>query len=204
MRKSLTIILCLFVSYSLIAQEPTVKQKEVGLVFSNFDSFGLTFKTGSEKSLWRFNTLLISGANMDNASDSVSDNQSNMGFSIEIGKEYRKHIIDNLEMRLGADLSFRYSQSKYDYEDKTVDGYDRLVERTTYHPGINLVFGFNYVIKDNIVLGAELLPSFNYTTGTSVEKTDWKNNSEEVKTDISGFNYGLRNTYARLSVSYRF
>jgi hypothetical protein len=203
MRKSLLILLCLSMSYSLMAQE-TVKQKEIGLVFSNLDNFGLTYKTGTDKSLWRFNTIFISGNNMDENSDSLVNKQSNMGFGVKIGKEYRKNIVDNLEMRFGADLSFRYSQYKSDYDDKTVDDYDRLNERTTYQPGINLVFGFNYLLGENILIGAELLPSFTYTTGESVEKRYYSNDGEEIKSDISGFNYGLSNTSVLLSLAYRF
>ena len=190
-------------SYFLMAQE-AVKQKEIGLVFGNLDNFGLTFKTGNNKSLWRFNTLIISGASMDNTADSIENKQNSTGFGVKVGKEYRKNIVNNLELRFGADLSFRYAQSKNEYSDKTVNDSDRLSERITYQPGINLVFGFNYVINENIVLGAEVLPSFNYVLGTSVEKSPWNNNGEEIKSDISGFNYGLSNTSALLSIAYRF
>lgn len=203
MRKSLLILFCLSVSYFLMAQE-TVKQKEIGLVFSNLDNFGLSFKTGTNKSLWRFNTLFITGNNVGYTADSLVDKQSNTGFSVKIGKEYRKNIIDNLEMRFGADLSFRYYQNKSDYDDKTVDDYDRSNERTTYQPGINLVFGFNYLLGDNLLIGAEILPSFSYTTGKSVEKRYYINDGEEIKRDISGFNYGLSNTSVLLSLAYRF
>ncbi len=202
MRKSLLILLCLSMSYFLMAQE-TVKQKEIGLVFNSLNSFGLSFKTGTNKSLWRFNTLIISGNSMDNTSDSTTSRQSNTGFSVKVGREYRKNIVNNLELRFGADLSFRYTQSKFNFDDKTVDNQDRLNEITTYSPGINLVFGFNYVINEKILLGAELLPGFNYVTGTSVEKY-YYNNDEEIKQDISGYNYGLSNTSALLSVAYRF
>jgi len=187
----------------LMAQE-SMKQKEIGLVFNNLDNFGLTYRTGSDKSLWRFNTLFISGNNMDETADSSVNKQNNMGFGFKFGKEYRKDIVKNLELRFGIDLSFTYSQSKYDYNDKTVDDDDRLDEQTTYRPGINLVFGLNYVINDRIVIGAELLPNFSYTFGTSIEKYSYINNGNEVKSDISGFSYGLSNTSALISLAYRF
>jgi hypothetical protein len=41
-----------------MAQEP-VKQREIGLAFRNLHEFGLTFKTGNDKSLWRFNAVLV-------------------------------------------------------------------------------------------------------------------------------------------------
>ena len=196
-------LLGLSMSFTLMAQEP-VKQKEIGLVFSNLDNFGLTYKTGTEKSLWRFNTLIISGNNIENNADSLVDKRSYMGFGIKIGKEYRKKLADKLALRYGADVSFSYDQSKYEYDYKTVNGTDRKSERTTYQPGINLVFGLNYELSDHFVLGVELLPGFSYTTGTSVDKNYYSSSDEDMKSEISGFNYGLSNTSALLSVSYRF
>jgi len=202
MRKSLLILLGLSMSYTLMAQEP-VKQKEIGLVFSNLDNFGLTYKTGTEKSLWRFNALFINGSNMENSADSLVDTRSSMGFGVRIGKEYRKKLADKLALRYGADVSFSYNQSKQEYDYKTVNGTDRKNERTTYQPGINLVFGLNYAFSDHFVLGVELLPGFSYTTGTSVDKNYYGSYDKELKSDISGFNYGLSNTSAVLSLSYR-
>jgi hypothetical protein len=71
-------------------------------------------------------------------------------------------------------------------------------------PCYKLVFGFNYKLGDNFVIGAEVLPNFSYTTGTSIEKYYYTNNGDEVKSDISGFNYGLSNTSVLLSLAYRF
>lgn len=197
------ILVCLSMPYFVMAQEE-VKQKELGLVFSNLDNFGLTFRTGTNKSLWRFNTLFINGSNNDNTADSLVNKQSNMGFGVKIGKEYRKNIAEHLELRFGADLSFSYSQSKSDYDDKTINSNDRLSEQIIYKPGVNLVFGLNYKLSSNFVTGAELLPNFSYTTGTLTEKYYYINNGDEVKSDISGFNYGLSNTSVLLSLSYRF
>lgn len=203
MRKSLVVLLCLSMSYTLMAQE-TVKQKEIGLAFSNLNNFGLTYKTGTDKSLWRFNTLFISGNNTETTSDSLIDKLSSNGFGIKIGKEYRKVLVDNLELRFGADLSFSYNQTKDNYEDKTINNYDWKMERTTYQPGINLVFGLNYVFNDNLVLGAEILPYFSYNTGTEVSNGYYNSSDVERKSDISGFSYGLSNSSALLSLAYRF
>jgi hypothetical protein len=188
-------------SYFSMAQE-TIKQKEIGLVFSSLENFGLTFRTGTDKSLWRFNTLFISGGTYDQVADSSSNKNSNAGFGIQLGREYRKVIVENLELRLGVDISFSYSKVKSEYEDKTVNDYDRLNEQTRYMPGINLVFGLNYVLNEKMVIGAEILPNFSYTTGTSVEKNLYT--YYEVKSDLSGFSYGLFNHSALLSLVYRF
>ncbi len=139
MKKSLLILLALSMSLYVVAQEKT-KQKEIGLVFRNLDNFGLSFKTGTSKSLWRYNALFISGSKMDEIADSLERKNSGMGFNVSIGREYRKVIADKLELRYGADLSFNYSRSEYDYTYNSDKGYDRYNKRIIYQPGINLVF----------------------------------------------------------------
>lgn len=199
MRKSLVVLCFLSMSSYLMAQE-TVRKKEIGLVLNSLYDFGLTFRTGTTKSLWRFNTLLLYGGKTVETADSLIRTQSNTGFSVKIGKEYRKELADNLELRLGADISFAYSRYKLDRDDKTIYNADQFDQRTIYNPGVNLVFGFNYRLNDNFVIGAEVLPNFTYTTGTSIEI----NNGVQVESEISGFNYGLSNTSALLSFVYRF
>ena len=202
MKKTLLLLLCVSMSYALMAQE-TVKKKEVGLVFSSLNQFGLTYKTGTDKSLWRFNTLFLSGDNMKNTSDSTVGKQNSMGFGVKIGKEYRKNIIEKLEFRYGADLSFSYSHSKSTYNDNTIYSYERFNEQTSYTPGVNLVLGLNYLISENLIIGAEVLPYFRYTSGTAKEKNR-QYGDIVFENDISGFSYGLSNSSVLLSLVYRF
>lgn len=203
MKKSLLILTALTMSFFLMAQGQS-KQKEIGLVFSNLDNFGLTFRIGSEKALWRFNTLYLSGHNVTQTSDSSETKSISNGFGLKLGREWRKTIVGNLEFRIGADLSFNFSKLINDIDDKTLNDQDMVRESTTYEPGINLVLGFNYVIHDQFVIGAEVMPSFSYIMGTSVTKAYYNNNGNEVKGKISGFNYGLSNTWVLLNLIYRF
>ena len=184
-----------------MAQEKT-KQKEIGLVFSNLDNFGLTYKTGTNKSLWRYNLLLISGGKTEEIADSLTQKHSNMGFGIAFGKEYRKKIAEKLELKYGADLSFSYSQSENKTTYKSINGRDRLNKRTTYQPGINFVLGVNYVINENLVIGADVVPHLRYIFGTSTDHNYYVN--DEVESDISGFYFGLSNSSVVLSLVYRF
>lgn len=126
-----------------------------------------------------------------------------MGLSARLGREYRKNISEKLELRLGADLSFTYNRSKYDYNDKSINNNDILRKQTTYGPGINLVLGLNYVLNDKFIFGAEILPAYNYVTGTAIDKDKYINNGKSVKSDFSGFSYGLSNTSALLTLAYR-
>lgn len=196
-------MLCLSMSVNMMAQEK-VKQKEVGLVFGNLNNFGLTYRTGTTKSLWRFNTLIIKGNNQESKADSLVTKQSSMGFGLSIGREWRKIIVEKLEFRFGADLAFDFNSSKTEIDDKAVLDRDELDKRTTYSPGVNLVFGLNYQLNNNFIIGAELLPTFRYVTGTST--LDRKNSSyyNNIESDISGYSYGIQNTSALLSIVYRY
>lgn len=196
MKKSLMILFTLALPVFLLAQE-TDRQNEIGLVFNNFDNFGLTYKIGKTNSLWRFNTLFLNGSKMDEKTAVYTNKRTSMGLGLKVGKEFRRSVAQNLELRFGTDLSFTYSQMK-------TDEIDSHIERTTYKPGINLVFGFNYIIHDNIVVGAEFLPLFNYVTGTSSMSLGSGDSGDGVKTDISGFEYGLSNSSALISLAYRF
>lgn len=201
MKKSSFILLILILPTLLVAQEKT-KQKEVGLLFSNLDQFGITFKTGTNKSLWRFNTLFLSGYNGQETSDSLYSDYSNIGFNFQVGHEFRTNISDNLEFRYGADLSFSFSQAERDINDKSIDNRDSYSKIMTYEPGINLIIGFNYIINDNLVFGAELLPSVSYRMIKKEEEMIYGNYIPP--SDNSSFRYGLSNSSARLSLVYRF
>lgn len=205
MKKPLLILLTLTfaVPFFLMAQE-TTKQKEAGLVSSNLSNFGLTFKTGTATSMWRFNTLIISGSDSEKSGDSTLSSLINAGFDIKIGKEFRKEISENFEFRYGVDLSFSYDRALTEEDDKSIADADHRQEQTTYQPGINLVLGMNYILNDNFVFGAELMPYFRYTTGTYTYMNHYNNGGREDKHDISGFNYGISNSSVLLSIAYRF
>ncbi len=201
MKKSLLVLAFLSISWFLTAQE-TVKQKEVGIVFNTLDNFGLSFKTGNTKSMWRFSTLLLSGTNASRDYDSISNNINRYGFGLRVGKEYLKNITDNFEFRYGADLYFSYSYSKNQMKNSNSGSNDLLTKDVRYTPGINLVFGFNYVIHNHLVLGAELLPIVVYTTEISTSHRTATGN--EIKHTNSSFSYGLSTNSAKLSIAYRF
>jgi hypothetical protein len=78
------------------------------------------------------------------------------------------------------------------------------MKNTIYKPGINLVLGFNYVLFEHYVFGVEIMPGVNYTTGSSTEKNVNGNYPNEVKSNISGFDYGFSSSSVMLNVLYRF
>lgn len=122
------------------------------------------------------------------------------GFTLGAGKEWRKEIAENFELRYGADLSFGFTYNKSEIDDEN-ENQDLIDKNTTFSPGINFVFGFNYVIQEKIVFGLEVLPGINYSVGNNVKQSSSGN---ETTRNISGFNYGLSTSSVLLSAAYRF
>ncbi len=202
MKKIIIVLLCLAVSGFLTAQEAQ-KQKEIGLVFGNLDNFGLTYKTGTSTSLWRFQSLIISGNKQEESADSILHEQKSFGFGLKIGREYRKDITENLEFRYGADLGFTYSKRLQKSDDNWLAYSRDKIEEEKYIPGIEFIIGFNYKLSGAFIIGAELSPGFNYVTGKSTRMYYYNQINEEIESDISGWTFGLSNTPVLLSLVYR-
>lgn len=201
MKILLLISFSLAISLSILAQEKS-KQQEVGLVFNDLNSFGLTYKTGSNISMWRFNALLIEGDNINYESDSRNNRRFNTALYFKFGKEFHYVLVDNLEFRVGADVLFNYQKNKEVFTDNLIENYSINRESVIYESGINLIFGVNYVINNKLIIGAEILPYISYTTGHNTVNNG--NGSSENVQDISGYSYGLSNQSAMLSIAYRF
>lgn len=186
-------------AFGMKAQEKE-SQKEVGVQFSSLNSFGFTYKSGTSKSLWRYNVLLIGISNLENDFENDNFDQSNDSFnaSASIGKEYRKKIAKNLEFRSGFDISFAYNSYETSNGPIILNNFYR--KRHTYTPGVNGVIGVNYVINDKLVIGAEVLPSATYSFG-EVERLE---NGVIYTGDVKDWNFGFSSNSARLSVAYRF
>lgn len=203
MKKPLLIFIFSLIACTAMAQQEE-RIKEVGLVFRNLDSFGLTYKTGSQRTLWRFNTLVLSGNVLNEGSSSTETSQKSSSFGLSFGKEFRKPISDNLQLRYGADLDFRYTYTRSEYNNESTGERERLTQRSMYQPGFNLVLGLNYLVSSNIVIGVELLPGFTYITGSSYTENYSNGNFYQNSDDISGLSYGISNTSVQLAAVFRF
>lgn len=203
MKKTLPFFILLLISYNSYSQEKS-KQKEAGITFNNLENFGLTYRIGSDKSLWRFNTLFATGNNFSQSDDDSSSDRKLTGFGIKTGKEFRASIDDQFEFRYGIDLSFQFSKSKTEQVENGGNNDKRISKSTSYSPGINAIIGFNYIAKKKMVIGVEILPNFTYhnTKNTNTITSDTIN--QEINSESSGFNYGISNSSAMLSLAYRF
>ena len=176
--------------------------KEAGLSFYNLDGFGLNYKVGTPEKLWRFNSMYGSGYNHRDTDVSIQTDRKNFGVTFSAGREFRKSLADDFEFRYGFDISFGYE--RYRFESRNVDTDARLAleKRKAYNPGVNAVLGINYLIKKQIVIGAEVLPGISYRTGTKENLNVYNGETSEVKS--SDFNFGISSSSVLLVIAYRF
>lgn len=209
MKKILTLLIAFTISFSAIGQEKEEEgtlKKEFGLTFRNLDEFGFSYKMGRNQAFWRFNTVFLSG-NSENQDFEHGDdlNTYNFGIGLSFGRETRKIITDGLEYRFGIDFSFNYSHSKGAIRTTSYSSYynDKndyeLTKNNLFTPGLNLVFGLNYIIKEHLILGIELMPYISHTFGKESIGEDY----DEKITRHSNFKYGMNSSSVLLSIAYR-
>ena len=178
MKKGLLLIGMLCLMFTASAQS----QKEIGMTFKNLDEFGMTFRVGSETSMWRFNALSLGGNKISN------NGGDSFGFGLGVGHEFRSSLIeDKLEFRYGLDLMLKMNNMEDATKTKT--------DMTSF--GGAVVLGVNYMLTDHMILGAEILPGVDYVT---TEITPNGGTKVESKTAT----YGLNSTPVTLSIAFRF
>lgn len=203
MKNATLLLICLTISSQTFAQEPT-RQKEVGMIFQDFDNFGLTYRTGTSAAMWRFNTLFINGRDSEINGDQFDQENSFFGFNLQGGREWRKPILADFEFRYGVDISFGYDQSTRVSEITSGNMEKIETESTRLSPGINFVLGVNYVLKDKLVFGLEILPGITYTSGEETSIRTTVDGRTETASDNNSLRYGFSNNSAQLSIAYRF
>ena len=77
----------------------------------------------------------------------------------------------------------------------------RILKYTQIGAGINIVLGFNYVIRDKLVLGATIYPGYSQY---NQEETETDSNGNETKTTKTRSNFEFSNSSAQLSIAVRF
>jgi len=203
MKKHLFILTALFTALSMIsyAQETTpAKIHQVGINFSTLNQFGMHYKTGSEKTLFRISLLALnlgSDSNWGRNTDSIDQKQQSAGAGFRLGFERSVQIVKQFHFIWGLEggCNFNYSHLKVEapYSDHEITSW-------WVTPLVNLVLGVTYTVADHLVLGAEITPSVNYSYGKS--KTTYPSYDTEMTN--TGFNFGFTNNYASLSFAYRF
>ncbi len=202
MKSLLTTLVALQLSFLTYAQD-SVKKKEAGIVFSSFNNFGATFRTGNSKSMWRYSAFIITGNNTKTIYDNINGNTENytssFGSQISFGREFRKNINEKFQIRYGADLLAGYGTLKNNNTNTVTSDFNNY-KTNGYNFGFDIVIGGNYILTDNFLLGLELLPYVQYRNGSIKQDTT---NGSTQNIDYSGISYGLSSSSVLLSLVYR-
>lgn len=169
-------------------EETSGKVREAGIIFNSFNSFGITYKCGTESSLWRFQTANLS------MGSGTGNNRFGIGF--RVGHEWRKSLADKLSLKYGADLVFDYQSTASKNDDGEV-----VTRERTMAPGLGGVIGVNYICHENIVLTASLLPTLSIASNKNSTGLNTSTTQSQTSNDV---NFNLNSSAAFLTVAYRF
>lgn len=186
--KRLSILLVLTICFlnNVVSQEKS-KSKEIGIYFSNLDAFGIRYKSGNEKTMFRLTAVSLSiGSSSDDNGSGISQDRIYSGFGLNLGLEFPVKINDQFNFYYGGELQTSY------YYDKTKITGSADTKTNTYGAGLGFIMGFSYTFKSNISLSAEIVPSFNYRYSKMGERK------------YSSYGFGLSNNSAGITIGYKF
>jgi hypothetical protein len=207
MKKNLISILAILITLPFMGQgQDLPKQREIGLIFTGLNSFGLTYRQGDAKGLHRFRIANIVGDSYNRTSDSLSNNSQRFSVDLRVGAEHRKALNENFTFRYGLDLGVGLDLR--DESNEALFGTNRSEsssESQLFSAGFNMVLGVNFQLTDKILLGAEVLPGLTYTTGQE-ERTTFStgNGTRSNQFIVSNWSYQMRLSSILLSAVYIF
>lgn len=182
------------------------KQREIGLIFTGLNSFGLTYRHGDAETLHRFRIANVVGDSENKTSDSLSNSSRRFSVDFRVGTEFRRALDQNFTFRYGLDLGVGLDLRDGNNEvlfgtDRNQSGY----ESQLFSASFNLVLGVNYKLTDKILLGAEVLPGLTYTTGQEERTTfSTSNGTRSNLLNVSNWSYQMRLSSILLSAVYVF
>lgn len=195
-------------------QTPTQSQnnypssiKEIGVQLNNLSDWGVVYRMGTERALWRFSAFGF-GLDWHQTNDlmQVDDRGQSFQISAAVGHEWRKPIAEGFEFRYGTELGLGYAH------DKTVMVDPNALTEGIQYPTTELrrgtvslaaVLGINYVLYDEWVFGAELNPSLSYNFG----RTEYVNQLGFTTALVMEDTWSIQANAAqalRLTAAYRF
>jgi hypothetical protein len=195
-QKCLLVFSCLLFGLSSFAQQKAPIH-EVGISISSGLNFGLIYKTGTEKSLFRLQTLFLNGSHSSQPSgnnmngNNTKVNNNSYGFGISLGSEFRTNMAKNLFLICGFGAGVNYSGQNV--VDNSIVGQYKHV----FSPNINLIVGVNYVLKERWVFSVEALPYFQYDVITQATQGG-------LGVVSSRISYGMNMGSVRLVIAHRF
>ena len=191
-----------FLFSGLRAQDTkTVRIHQLGINFSNLNSFGIHYKTGSDKTLFRVSLVTINMAlskAWGREEDSVEQKSGDMGAGFMLGFEKQIPVINNLDFLWGIEIGCSYFFDKNNYSSSYPNS---ETSQWAVTPGIYLVLGASYTVKEHFVFGAEITPGIWDRYSRQITKSNGETKSERTMNSIG---FGFTTSSASLSIAYRF
>ena len=209
MKKRILFFTALFtiVSCGLFAQPETHPHVyQAGISFSSLNLFGLNFKTGNDKTLFRVSLLTANGgasSDQGRTQDSIDIKGISAGAGFRVGFEKHIPVYHSLNFISGVEAgdSYTYNKQKQDMPGFYND-YESVNWKMT--PMIDLVVGLTYTISDHLVLGIETAPSVQYSFGKVKTTSYGTGTGVETEKKTNNFNFGFYSSPATLTLAYRF
>ncbi len=155
---------------NLVFSQDVTRIRELGIYTSDFDDFGIRFKTGTNDLMYRFSiaSLNLSNAEYDFGSGNIKD-EDEFGISLAGGIEIPVSMNDRFDLFYGGEISFQHSNSDIVNEEEVSQ-----LKFTSI--GAGAVLGFSYYLSPKVKLSAEVVPGLNFVTvkEDDVEVNGWK------------------------------
>lgn len=187
-KNSILFFLTFFILNISVAQEKT-RINEIGLYFTDFDNFGVRYKTGNDNLLFRITALSLNALKSRSQNEGgVYFNETISGLGFNLGIEKPIKVNEKFNLYYGAELRNSFFYQKVDYGNPN----QPEVKTNNFGIGLGFVMGVSYYLKPDIKISAELIPGINYN----------HNNSDGNKTNT--FNLGFTNNLPGITLSYKF
>ncbi|MEI7663265.1 MAG: hypothetical protein WCK34_13740 [Bacteroidota bacterium] len=186
-------------------QENKLHYTQAGITFSSLNNFGLTFKTGGEKTLLRVSLLSLNlgkSSNQGRVQDSIDASTSSYGVGFRLGFERHLPIYNHFDFIWGFEAGCSYTNQK---QKRNMSGLYNDYESNSWSiiPLADVILGVTYTISDHLVLGAEITPGVQYSFGKT-KTTNYTGITSTTEQTNKNFNFGFNNNAASLSLAYRF
>ena len=200
----LLIVTAMFPLFIFAQDQQPARQYELGLRFSSLNSFGLNFKTGKKDTWFRISAIGLNVSSDKNSGivyDTLdySEKQSGGGAALLVGFEKRIPLAKSFNFIIGLDAGVACTVNHIDQQGLISQNYYKQ-DIWRVIPQAACVLGVSYMIKDFLVLSAELDPTLSYTYG----KTKYTSNSNTRDETVNGVSFGLSSSSATITLAYRF
>jgi hypothetical protein len=193
MKKSICLIIALLMTLSIAkAQEVNSKTRDLGFNFTG-SQFGVRYKAGNEKTLFRVTLLSLYGNSQWSVSQSSNSQSNQQGIGLSIGFEKRKPVSENISFYLGSDLVTSFDS----YAGKIESSGDRY-ENKTLSAGLGFVIGVSFKISDRMNISTEAVPSVIYSHTRNESETQFG----DTESTSNGLHYGLSTQGINVTISF--